>query len=879
MSAPQTIAHYRVHGKLREGGMGAVYRATDTRLNRDVAIKVIPDAFAGDSDRLGRFTREAQVLASLNHPNIAAIYGVEERSIVMELVEGQTLAGPISVKEAQPLILQLIDALEYAHEKGVIHRDLKPANIKITPEGRLKVLDFGLAKALSNEARGGDPAASPTLTIRATTAGMIIGTAGYMAPEQARGQSVDKRADIWAFGVVLYEILTGRQLFEGATVSDSLAAVLTKEPCWDEIPHQLQPLLRACLVRDARRRLRDIADARLLLELPGQPPPASATFSLRARLPRAISAILAVTAAAALWFAFRSAPATEHPLIRLNVDLGPDAIEGLRNTVALSPSGSRIVYSVKDASGTVRLALRALDQPKAQVLSGTEGASDSLFSPDERWIGFTSEGKIKKIPVQGGAAIDLGYIPNTRGIAWRQDGGIVYGVAGGGGLFSQPSGGGAAAPFTRLLPGEVTHRWPQFLTGERAVLFVSHTRAAGFDDAEIAAMSVATGVRTTLIKGGFAPRYLPSGHLLYVHDGALFGVGFDPAALRVRGAAVPVVDDLSSMPFSGGGQYDVSANGTLVYLSGKTRDAVWNIVKADHTGKTQLLPIPPGQYRYPTVSPDGRSIAWVTANRDLWVYDIGRETTTRLMNSQSTGSNDQPVWSPDSKHLIVAWTDGKNGQETLWCVRADGAGEPQQLALHASGIAANSFSPDGKRLAVSIFSQGSAWDIATLPIDWSDPDQPATGKAESVVSTPMIEKESAFSPNGKWIAYRSGDNSSLGDVFVQPFAGPGGRLQISSGGGSSPQWSRDGRQLFFVTADFRIMVSDITLRGSSVTASKPRIWIERQLMDLNSARSYAVMPDGEHLLMLPQSEQAAKKGSPHIVFLLNFSDELRRRIP
>jgi Tol biopolymer transport system component len=336
---------------------------------------------------------------------------------------------------------------------------------------------------------------------------------------------------------------------------------------------------------------------------------------------------------------------------------------------------------------------------------------------------------------------------------------------------------------------------------------------------------------------------------------------------------------LHCAPFSAGGQYDVSPNGTLVYLSGKTRDALWSMGTADRTGKMQLLPIPPGQYRFPIVSPDGKSIAWVTASRDLWVYDIARETATRVMNSQSAGSNDQPVWSPDSKHLILAGMEDKQGKGTLWCVRSDGAREPQQLFVHAGSIGANAFSPDGKRLAVAMVNGASDWDIATLPIDWTDPDHPVAGKPEPVVNTPKIEKESVFSPDGRWIAYRSADKFSLGDIFVQPFPEPGRRLQISSGGGSCPQWSHDGRQLFFVSPDNHIQVADITLQGSSLSAGKARIWLEKPLMDLNSARNYAVMPDGEHLLILPQSEQAAKKGPPRIVFLLNFFDELKRRIP
>ena len=873
MNPQPSIAHYRVTSKLGEGGMGAVYRAVDTKLNREVAIKVLPDTFASDPDRLARFTREAQVLASLNHPNIAAIYGVEERAIVLELVDGQTLAGPMSQEEALPLIHQLIDALEYAHEKGIVHRDLKPANIKVTPEGRLKVLDFGLAKALASETIAADPASSPTMTMRATMAGVIMGTAAYMSPEQARGQTVDKRADIWAFGVVLHEMLTGRPLFRGETVSDTLAAVLREDPDITAVPLRFHRLLRLCLTRDPRQRLRDISGARLLLEEPAAAIPPAAP--VRNRLPWALAAILAAIAAPALWFALRPAPKTDRPLIRLNVDLGPDAIEGPRNTVVLSPDGTHMVYPVQDKTGIVRLAVRPLNQAKSQVLSGTEGASDPFFSPDGQWIGFAADGRLKKVAVQGGAAIVLGNTPTLRGAAWSHDGSIIYGKASGSGLSRLPAGGGAALPFTKLMQGEGTHRWPRFLPGERAILFVSHSQGTGFDDAAIEAMSLPKGDRAIVLKGGFAANYVPSGHLLYVHQGVLFGVGFDAEALRVRGAPVPLLDDLASVPFSAGGQYDVSANGTLVYLSGTTRDALWSLITADNTGKTQPLPIPRGHYLFPTVSRDGKNIAWVSPNWELWVYDIAREAASRLVAGGAFG---QPVWTPNGKHLVFSGVPGEKGEGTLWCIRADGAGERQRLFGHRAAVEGNSFSPDGKRLAINLLGPESNRDIVMLPVDWSDPDHPKAGQPEPFLSTPAIEAQAAISPDGKWIAYRSGDGPT-GEVFVQPFPGPGGRWQISNGSGMFPQWSPDGRRLFFETAENRIMVADIVVQGASLAASKPRPWMDLRLMGIGGARNYAVMADGKHLVVVPRPEQAEKDGRPHVTFLFNFFDELKRRLP
>jgi len=467
MSPQQTIAHYRITSKLGEGGMGEVWRATDTKLGREVAIKVLPEAFAGDPERMARFTREAQVLASLNHPNIAAIYGVEDRALVMELVEGRELAGPVAEDDALPLIHQLTDALEYAHEKGIVHRDLKPANIKVTPGGKVKVLDFGLAKAMTGDAAAAaNPMSSPTLTMRSTQLGVILGTAAYMAPEQARGQEVDKRADIWAFGVVLYELLAGRQLFAGPTVSDTLASVLKEQPEWERVPARFRKLLRLCLERDPRRRLRDIGDARVLLEdaAPQLPPGAPVRRGLPAWL-------LGVSVAAALalgWFAWRATRPVLLPMMRFSADLGPNAVLGPHVTAAISPDGSRLVYSVKNPAGGTILAVRPIDQPALTILPGTEGGMDPFFRPDGQWIGFFAGRKLKKIPVQGGAPTalcDAGV--GARGGAWGEDGTIV-----------------AALNVTRLsrvseaggkpepLPdpkdrGFETYRWPQFLPGGR----------------------------------------------------------------------------------------------------------------------------------------------------------------------------------------------------------------------------------------------------------------------------------------------------------------------------------------------------------------------------------------------------------------------------
>jgi serine/threonine-protein kinase len=497
MSPQQSIAHYRIISKLGEGGMGEVWRATDTKLNRDVAIKVLPQAVAADPDRLVRFTREAQVLASLNHPNIAAIYGVEERALIMELVEGPTLAeriaqGPVPLEESILIAKQLAEALEYAHDRGVIHRDLKPANIKITPEGRVKVLDFGLAKALSNEPATLDPKSSPTITMRATLAGTIMGTAAYMSPEQARGQTVDRRADIWAFGVVLYEMVIGGQLFNGATVSDTLAEVLRGDLDLSGIPAGIRPVMERCLRRDPKLRWRSIGDVFAMLE-EGAPAAAAAPVSwLRRSVMAWIVTGLALALGGAGWW--RATRPMDHPFTLLSVDLGPDALPSVNLTAAISPDGRRLIYRARGPDGRPHLAMRLLDQALPTLLPGTENGSDPFFSPDSQSIGFFAGLQLKTMSVQGGSPVTLWSAQGTApGGSWGSDGDIITATGSNLPLSRIPSAGGTARPLTKLGPHENSHRWPQVLPGGKAALFTASPSSSVLDRADIEAVWLKTG--------------------------------------------------------------------------------------------------------------------------------------------------------------------------------------------------------------------------------------------------------------------------------------------------------------------------------------------------------------------------------------------------
>jgi serine/threonine-protein kinase len=865
MSPQSAIAHYNITSKLGEGGMGEVWRATDTKLNRKVAIKILPEAFASNPDRLARFTREAQVLASLNHPNIAAIYGVEERALIMELVEGPTPAGPMPESQALPLIHQLIDALEYAHDRSIVHRDLKPANLKLSSEGRLKVLDFGLAKALSNDRTSSDPANSPTLTMSASEVGMIMGTAGYMSPEQARGQAVDKRADIWSFGVVVYELLTGKALFQGETVSDVMAAVLTREPNLSAVPARFRRLLQLCLIRDPLQRLRDISGARMLLE-------ESPTVVRRSKLPWIIAAALTIALAFSATGWWRATRLVEHPLVRLSVDLGPNALPGFNLTVAISPDGRRIVFPVRGPNGKQQLATRLLDQPQPTLLPGTENGRDPFFSPDSQWIGFFAESQLRKISVQGGAAVVLsgGLNTFTPGASWGEDGNIVTTVGPADALQSLSSSGGRLHLLTNLGPGETSHRWPQVLPGGKAVILTASPSSAGMQSGAVEGLSLKAGQVKILQRGGYYGRYLPSGHLVYVQQGTLFGVKFDSKRMEAQGVPVPLLEDIAANPSTGGGQFDFSNAGTFVYAAGVSAGQTWQVSWLDDSGKTQPLLSTPGMYTLPRLSPDGRKLLFIGSSGDIYIHDLERDTTRRLTY---TGASNVATWTPDSMHVVFRTPSGIS-----W-IRSDGAGDPQPLLESRNNVRAYSVSPDGRRLAYFERSAESGNDIWTLPLDVSNPDHPKPGTPEPFLRTPADEMVPQFSPDGRWIAYRSNE-SGISEVYIRPFpAASGGKWQISSGGGLYAFWTKDGRKLFYEGTDGRIMVLDYTVNGASFVPGKPRLWYDKPLFYVGNSNLDRT-PDGKRFVVLSQPETPAnEKGTVHITMLLNFFDEIKRRIP
>ena len=936
------LGPYEITGTLGAGGMGEVYRARDARLARDVALKVLPDSVAEDPDRLARFQREAQVLAALKHPNIGAIYGFEEgpaapgdvrareaghyvRALVLELIDGDTLAeriarGPIPVDEALAIAKQIAEALEAAHEQGIIHRDLKPANIKVTPEGVVKVLDFGLAK-LTSPPEGGhyvptrvpngpnqvpndrsvrlqpDLTASPTLTSPAMThlrqgsggqvtgVGVILGTAAYMAPEQAKGRAADKRSDIWAFGCVLYEMLTGRRPFDGEDLSDTLANVLKTEPNWSALPDDLSPgvrtLVQRCLIKDRRQRVGDVSTILFVLSAPDTPtrsaaaPVASARRTSRWSAIAAASILAAAVTAAAMWMTRPAAPAAK--LTRFAFDL-PDVqfttITG-RPLVAISPDATQLAFVAND-----QLYLRRLDELDARPVSGTQLAvSTPVFSPDGQWIAYYAGSALHKIPVTGGAPVTLCAATNPFGMSWTGDT-IVFGQ-GGAGILAVPAAGGDPAVWVKTAPGEVADS-PQLLPGGDALMFSVTTTGgnARWDSADVVVMSRATGERKVLLRGGSAPRYVSTGHILYAVGANLMAVPFDLDGLEVTGGPVPVLEGIrrASVPAANTGAANVAiaGDGTLIYVPATSAAAALrNLVWVDRDGREEPIGAPARAYAFPRLSPDGTRVALQTgdAENDIWIWEFARQTLTRLTFDAGTDRN--PVWTPDGRRIAFGST--RAGVFNLFWQPADGTGNAERLLESPSQQDPRVFTPDGAAVVYRETTAESGYDLHLLTLPTEPGAKPQT---RPLAQSRFIEDGPDFSPDGRWLAYAS-DESGQGEVYVRPFPNvEAGRWQVSTQGGTHPIWARNGRELFYSTPSGALVVVPVQTEGG-FSAGNPRVLFEGTYL-LSTApggpRQYDVHPDGTRFLRITAGNTQTAV-APHIVVVQNWFEELKRLVP
>jgi serine/threonine protein kinase len=857
------LGPYEIIAPLGAGGMGEVYRARDGRLQRDVALKVLPELLAADAERLARFEREAQLLASLSHPNIAIIHGVEDssgvRALVLELVEGPTLEdrvrqGPVPLEDALRIAQQLVDALDAAHANGIVHRDLKPSNIKLRPDGTVKVLDFGLAKVLEPVSVPSAVAEAPTITSPAATRqGMILGTAAYMSPEQARGQTVDRRADIWAFGCVLYEMLTGRRAFAAQEVSDTLAFVIMKEPDWTSLPAitpaPIQRLLRRSLQKDSRRRLADIADARLEIEDAQSGAPAASLETAKPRPHRErlawISAVttLALVALAAMAWALRPVP--QLPEMRVDITAPPtnDPV-----SLAISPDGQKIVF-VAASEGRSRLWVRSLNAVSARPLPGTDNARLPFWSPDNRSLGFSAEAQLKVIDLESGSVRALANAPVFLGGTWSANGDVLFVADANTPVSRISASGGEPTVVTRLEPGHLSHIFPHFLPDGRRFLYY----IAGAPEVRgVHIGSVGEEKSRRLLDAESAAMYAPSGHLFFLRQGTAFAQSFDPVRLETTGNPVPVAEEIARMPFAAAliPALSVSAAGPVVYRSGPPLRTRFQFAWFDRSGKeirklgesvnVALNPsMSPDEHRVATFRDDGR-------NFDIWMLDTGGGAFNRF--TFDPGVDFAAVWSPDGSRLAIS--SNRKGVYDLYEKSATGAGTEELLLATEQNKTATDWSPDGQLLLYRSFDPKGAFDIWALPLKERTP--------FPVVRTSADERNAQFSPDGKWIAYQSNESGRF-EIWVQPFSRPGtgrsGKWQISTAGGAHVRWRRDGRELFYVAPDGLLMAVPIRIApdGKAIETGAPQPLFSAPSLDF--ARQGTILPaymvsrDGQRFLI------------------------------
>ena len=880
LTAGVRVSSYEIIDLIGAGGMGEVYRARDLKLKRDVAIKVLPDTFAEEHERIARFQREAELLASLNHTNIATVYDFEEAGdrhfLVMEFVEGETLAdrlkhGPLPLDETLQIGKQIAEALEAAQQKGITHRDLKPANIKITPDGKVKVLDFGLAKMLDTS-KTEDLSNSPTL-VSGSVGGVILGTAAYMSPEQARGKTVDRRTDIWALGCVLYEALTGKQAFAGENISDTLAAVLRGEPDWSALPvgtpRRLRDLLQRCLRKDPHERLHDPADVRIELEdlaIAGtereEKPRAPYLFAALA-----FALLAGIVLASAFWWTLRRPTGSLIPM-HLSLELEPGAVSAATafdDVFAISPDGKFVAYVVA-REGKRQLFLRGLRDSVGKPIAGTEDGVTPFFSPDGQWIGFLSGKELKKVPVSGGSPVTIATLSGLAfaGAVWGSDNTIVFVPDFNAGISRVTADGGTPQLLlkTDIEKDRIAFQDPTLLPQGRGILFTMISgRATTFNDVDIALLEKGATEPRILLHGGTTVRYVPTGHLVYVRDGTLFAVPFDLSRLVVTGTPVPVLEGLEKNAW-GSSLYSISENGTLIYEHAASIRRGNLLVVIDRKGNIQA--ITDGR-SYPSefaLSPNGRQVAArvLAVNDDIWTFDIAGGTPLRL--TFEAFDEIFPVWTPDGRRIAFGSRTGN-----IFWKSADGTGQRQEISRGQYTRYPGSFSPDGKILAFVEVHPATQGDIWVMSLD-------GDRRAQPFQNTDADEWSPRFSPDGRWIAYASNE-SGRHEIYIRPMSSAGGRKRISTEGGTWPTWARNSREIFFAAGD-KIAAVSLDAEGNRVGQQRtivetPRVEGYRFESD---APYYDVMPDDEHFVLRLTPQYASPT---HYNVVLNWLEELKTR--
>jgi serine/threonine protein kinase/Tol biopolymer transport system component len=887
LSTGTRLGPYEILAPLGAGGMGEVYRARDTRLDRTVAVKILPSHLSSDATLRQRFDQEAKAISSLNHPHICALYDVGHQDgtdfLVMEHLEGETLAkllekGSLPLAQVLKYGVEIADALDKAHRQGIVHRDLKPGNIMITKSGA-KLLDFGLAKAAMPLASGATLTAAVTRTTPVTQPGTVVGTFQYMSPEQVEAKDLDARSDIFSFGAVLYEMVTGQRAFRGKSQLSVASAILEKDPDPISTLQPLTPLsldhaIHRCLAKDPDDRWQTARD--LFLELKwigegGSQASQSRTTSNRSALgwrTLTLSALtLLLVAAIAGLAAWNLKPSPPKPVTRAVITLPPGQhLVGLEQpAVALSPDGNQLAY-VAIQGGTQQIYLRALESQEARPVPGTEGGVSPFFSPDSQWLGFFSGQKLKKVPVSGGPTQTLNDAAQSQGASWATKEIIAFKRQGVTALQQVPASGGTPQPLIHLENGETAQRWPDFLPSGEAVLTVTTSSSFDWTNTQIVVQSIGTGERRNLIRGGTQPRYAASEHLIYAQGGTLMAVPLDPRRLTVTGAATPMVEGVLQSNTSGAAQYSLSSTGSLVYVRGEVESAQRRLVWVTRNGAEQPVGAPVRTYLFPRLSPDGRTVAVGISEREthLWLYDLARETSTRFTFEGNVNHN--PTWTPDGKR--IAFNSDKDGATSIYWLLADGSGGLERLTSSPYPNIPMSWSPDGQLLAFMESNPTSGSDIWVLRL--------SDRKPQPFLATPFSESVPRFSPDGHWLSYISNESGRY-EVYVQPYPGPGRKLQISTEGGTEPVWNRNGRELFYRNGD-KMMAVDIGTQ-SGFAAGKPRMLFEgRYERSPATSPNYDVSPDGQRFLMLKADEKEVAAPT-QINVVLNWFEELKRRVP